>query len=142
MENSNSSIVRIGVVGYSSPDFNKIQAYNILLATITSFINSGKSNLEIVSGYTNFGMPAIAYEIAKQLQLKTAGVACRKAEEFECYPCDRVQIVGSKWGDESSVFLKQLDILIHVGGGDQSLAECQAFKKTGKPLYEFELEAI
>lgn len=48
-------------------------------------------------------------------------------------------IYGKEWGDESELFLKNVDILVRVGGGKQSLKEVENFKLTNKPIIEYDL---
>ena len=86
-----------------------------------------------MSGLTNLGVPRIAYEEAIKLGLRTVGIACKQAEQYECFPCDEVILVGDNWGDESRAFLASIDVLLRVGGGKQSVAEYEAF--TGPKQY-------
>jgi hypothetical protein len=131
--------MRIGVVGYSQQKFDEqkaIETMRLVLIPQTSI----HLDITIVSGLTNLGVPAIAYNLAKELNLKTMGVACAKASEYECFPCDRVHIVGKNWGDESETFLASIDKLIRIGGGKQSHAEAARAKELGIPVGEFDLE--
>lgn len=133
--------IRIGVVGYSPPTkFDETEATRIL--------NKAYDNIErqyagkpkaVVSGLTNFGIPALAYREAVLRNWRTVGIACSKAKSLECFPVDEEQIIGKEWGDESSTFLKSLDVLIRVGGGKQSIKETFEFKKTGRPVFEYDL---
>jgi hypothetical protein len=125
---------RIGVVGYSSGNFDQKKALNT--------IRERYDEVTIVSGLTNIGIPALAYKYAKEHKLPTVGIACTKATEYDCFPCDKEIIVGKDWGDESDTFLKSIDYLVRVGGGDQSAKEVTKFKTMNgnEHIMEFELE--
>jgi hypothetical protein len=133
----------IGVVGYSAMKFDEELAI-LLLARGLDVLTEGQTDVEIVSGLTNIGIPAIVYQIATHRGYKTVGIACEKAFECELFPVDEQIITGDDWGDESEVFIERIDALLRVGGGKQSLKEVEMFKeKNGfKPefLVEFELE--
>jgi hypothetical protein len=131
--------MRIGIVGYSQEEFDKEKAVKLLRSMLIQQ-KSIHLDITIVSKSTNFGVPAIAYEIAKELNLKTMGIACAKAGEYECFPCDRVHVVGMDWGDESETFLASIDKLIRVGGGKQSHAEVARAKELGIRVTEEDLE--
>jgi hypothetical protein len=122
----------IGVVGYSSGKFNEKQA-RLLVELTLSYVVSQRPGSKIVSGLTDLGIPKLAYEFAQRNGLETVGVACSKAEEYDCFPVDEKIIVGDEWGDESNTFLTMCDVLIRVGGGKQSLEEVETFR-TMKPL--------
>jgi hypothetical protein len=51
-------------------------------------------------------------------------------------------IIGENWGDESSAFLDEIDVIVRIGGGKQSLTEVQTFKDKGGKTYERELAAL
>lgn len=140
---------KIGIMGYSPPNtFDTVKADRMLKAGLvrvqTQLSNAGMqiAGVVIVSGWTNLGMPAVAYAMAARNKLITAGIACAKRKDFDCYPC-MIQIeAGHDWGDESPTFLQYCDAFIRVGGGKQSLAECAAAKKLGKPVIEYELPVL
>ena len=104
--------------------------------------------MEIVSGYTNSGVPKIAYELAGRFGFRTIGFSARQALKVRCglYPVDDVRLVGSCFGDESEAFVRYIDRLIRVGGGPQSRHEVELFKQlkpenqTTPNLYEFEVD--
>ncbi len=94
---------------------------------------------EVVSGWTNLGIPKQAYEEAVKRKWFTVGIACKKAYEFPRFPVDRIVVVGENWGDESPTFLNSIDVLVRVGGGKQSLNETAEARKRGMDVYEFEV---
>lgn len=137
------SVLRIGVVGYSGQTFDTDAAASLLLSGISSAIadHAHTTEVEIVSGLTNVGIPALAYELAKKNNWRTVGIACHLAKDYECFPVDREVIVGDNWGDESNTFLDNVDVIVRVGGGKQSHQEIATFKKSGGRAYEYELAA-
>lgn len=135
-------VLRIGVVGYSGQKFNANGATKILAKALDDIASETNEEISLVSGLTDVGIPAIAYRLAAQRGWSTVGVACSKAMEFAVFPVDSSLIVGTEWGDESETFLNMIDVLVRVGGGNQSKAETAAAKKRGIPVIEFDLEAI
>ncbi len=141
--------MKIGIVGFSSPQFDQETARVLLEKKLTKIITDmDKSSIEIVSGYTNIGVPKIAYEIADIMGLKTIGFSAKKALSANCglYPVNKAIIYGKSYGDESLAFVDYIDILIRIGGGKQSRKEVQLFKEKNeaqdlsKLLFEEEVE--
>lgn len=131
--------MRIGVCGYSAQRFDEESAHKILVETLEQYKDKDPI---IVSGLTNLGVPAIAYWLANAEGYKTIGIACKKAVKYDCFPCDQVHLIGEEWGDESETFLAAIDVLIRVGGGNQSKKECAKAKELGILTIEYELEAL
>ena len=133
---------KIGVVGYSGAKFDKDEAFEMLLEALQMFRHTEDVNLELVSGLTDLGIPALAYRIAEEWGWKTTGIACSKAKEYDCFQVDNIIIVGDNWGNESEEFLHYIDVLVRVGGGKQSLAEVTRAKELGITVFEYELPEI
>lgn len=93
----------------------------------------------VVSGLTNVGVLKIAYEEARSRGWNTVGIACKRAEEHELFPVDEKIIVGENWGDESPSFLEDLDCMVRIGTGKQSIRETDELKARGKPAFEYDL---
>ncbi len=143
--------IRYGIVGYSKDHFDKNIAYGILNTVFQEIKDSNpKTIIEIVSGYTNSGIPKIAYELSKEYGFLTVGFSAQQALQVKSgtYPVDKVIIVGEKFGDESEAFVKYIDKLIRIGGGQQSRHETVLFKgyNSGKSLStilkEFEIDSF
>ncbi len=130
--------LNVGVIGYSTQDFDKEAAIDYLQGAFKT-INAIYPKIVLVSGLTNLGIPALAYAEAKKLGWQTIGIACEKANDYELFPVDEKIIIGKEWGDESQTFLNSIDILIRIGGGQQSLREAAEFKKSNRPIIEFDL---
>ena len=138
------STFKIGVVGFSQQKFDRDVATMLLELGIGKAISEcgDAKPVEIVSGLTNIGVPAIAYAIAAANDYRTVGIACEKAHRYECYPVEKEVIVGSELGDESDTFLDYVDVIVRVGGGEQSLREVATFQERGGKTYEYELNAV
>lgn len=136
--------VRIGVVGYCPPTkFDEqearrmiIEAYDIIFKRYVGHA------IAIVSGLTNVGILAIAYDEAAKRGWRTVGVACSLASNHPLFPVNEQLIVGDSWGDESDIFVGSLHGLIRIGGGKHSLEETEAAKVLGLPTWEYELPTI
>ncbi len=137
---SGNDTLRVGVVGYSAQAFNQDTA--LLLIQEVFDLLEPVANVEIISGLTQLGIPALAYEEAVRRGWKTVGVACIKAFEYKCFPVDEMIIAGSDWGEESPTFLSMIDVLVRIGGGKQSNQETHMAKILGKRVMEFELPAL
>jgi len=135
-------MINIGVVGYSSGDFDDKIA-KALMAIALDIVEEKHPDEEytLVSGLTDIGIPAIAYRMADKRGWNTMGIACEKAHEYSCYDVDEKIIEGENWGDESETFLDNIDVFVRVGGGKQSLEETEKAKskKKIKAIYEFDL---
>lgn len=136
-------VLRIGVVGYSGQTFDTNAAKRLLWRGIGRAITDHPNvkKVEIVSGLTNLGVPALAYEIAQENNWTTVGIACDLAKNYECFPVDREVIVGTQWGDESATFIDNVDVIVRVGGGKQSHQEVATLKANRGNTYEYELAA-
>lgn len=129
--------VRIGVIGFSSTPYDKATAQSVIHWELLGVKNEFERNyehcvFEIVSGLTDIGIPGQAYRIAKTTfgnDIKSVGYACSKAKDFPQFPVDEKHIIGNNWGDESDEFLANIDVLIRIGGGSQSMKEVKMFKE-------------
>ena len=130
---------KVGVVGYSGKKFDEILGTALFVVAMDIVKSEHGSDLTIVSGLTDLGIPSIAYKYAFDNDLKTVGVACSQAEEYDCFDVDEKHIVGDEWGDESETFLDMIDIMIRIGGGDQSMEEVESAKKKDIDVYEYDL---
>lgn len=136
-------LLRIGVVGYSGQNFDEDEARVMLDKAFAKFdFEYDPESVEIVSGLTSLGIPKLAYELATHLGYLTRGVACKLANNYECFPCDIVEIIGDNWGDESEHFLATIDVLVRVGGGPQTMAETNIAKERGIAIMEFDLDPL
>lgn len=137
----NMKNLRIGVTGYLTQKFDTDKAERSIReaydALESEFSYVTKS---IISGLTDLGIPALAYREAKTRGWKTVGIACSKAREHICFPVDEKVIVGDEWGDESSTFLNNIDVLIRIGDGKQALRETDDAKALGKKVLEYDLK--
>jgi len=127
-QNAPPERARVGVVGFSSSDFDADRAKVLLEGCLTTLEAMDPGNCDLVSGLTDMGVPGIAYQVATNLKWRTVGYACEKANEHPCFEVDEKNIVGSEWGDESETFLANIDVLVKVGGGPQSQKEFEAFE--------------
>ena len=140
--------MKIGVVGFSRSQFDKKMAI-LKLRNILEVLITGKdaSTIEIISGYTNMGVPRIAYRLADDLGLKTVGFSAKQALRVRAgvYPVKEVILVGERFGEESQQFIEYIDVLVRIGGGPQSRKEVALFKTLHKGkdlslrLYEEEI---
>lgn len=137
--------LRIGFVGYSKQKYDREKAAALLKTAVEDvrrIYELPDTTIIFVSGYTNLGIPGQVYELAEQLEFKTGGVACKRALDYMGYDCDEIHLIGKNWGDESQFFIDHCDVFIRIGGGAQSLRECEMAKAAGKRVFEYELEAL
>jgi hypothetical protein len=133
--------LRVGVVGYSDESEFEIDSAREILEKIIDqieeeFIHTGLfSDLVIVSGLTNMGIPKLAYEIAQDRGYKTIGIAPNEAEDHDLFPVDEIIWSGESFGDESREFIDFIDLLVKVGGGDQSEKEVEMAEQDDVPVY-------
>ena len=140
-DNVSTKYFRIGVTGYSSALFEKKQASLLLKDAIKQAIKLNTENkpIAIVSGLTNIGIPALAYQLATELKYYTVGYACKKAEEYDCFDVDSKHIIGTDWGTESETFLENIDAFISIGGGKQTEKERETALEKQLPVFSYPL---
>jgi len=136
--------VRIGVVGYCPPTkFDEIEARRMIAEAYERIqAQYGERQIVIVSGLTNVGVLAIAYDEATKRGWRTVGIACKRAQEHPHFPVNEKQIIGENWGDESATFLAELNAIVRIGTGKQSIQETQAIKRKGLPTFEYDLPVL
>ncbi len=141
--------IKYGVVGFSRNQFDKQTATGILDKVFQKIKDKHPEKIiEIVSGYTNAGVPKIAYDLARKYEFITVGFSAKQALRVRSgvYPVQKVILRGEKFGDESEEFIEYIDALIRVGGGKQSRHETELFKAKNahknlpSVLKEFEVE--
>lgn len=139
---------RVGVVGFSAQKFDKGIASKLISVMFDSIEKQYPDEKEFVcvSGLTDLGIPALAYREADKRNTpfhtqkwKTVGIACNKAQEYDCYKVHEAIIVGQEWGDESKDFIDYIDILLRIGGGNQSKKEEQMARDKKIPVLVFDL---
>ena len=133
------STLKYGIVGFSRNQFDKKSAYELLNELFKEIqAKHPEKIIEIVSGYTNSGVPKTAYELADKYGFFTVGFSANQALKVRSgvYPVKKVILVGEKFGDESDAFVNYIDGLIRIGGGKQSRRETEMFKElnAGRPL--------
>jgi len=135
---------RVGVVGYCPPTkFDEDEARRLINEAYDEVVVfSGPAPIAVVSGLTNVGVPAIAYEEAVKRGWRTVGVACKRAMEHSLFPVDEQIVTGDNWGDESSAFVSILDAMIRIGSGKQSLRETDEVRAKHLPTFEYDLPVL
>lgn len=138
-------VVKVGVVGYTNPVFDKIEAWELLKKGFAQIKSDMKTNkLMVIAGLTDTGMSSLAYYIARQNNWNIGGIAPEAALEHKWFPMsedgDILIMSGIDWGDESPMFLDNIDVLLRVGSGPQSLYETQLAHKRGMKVYEYDLK--
>ena len=127
--------LKIGIVGFSRNQFDKKTAILKLRNKLEYLLERHTDKeIEVVSGYTNIGVPRIAYRLADDMNLITVGFSAKQALKVRCgvYPVKKEIIVGERFGDESEAFIEYIDVLIRIGGGPQSRKEAALFKEKNK----------
>lgn len=142
-------LFKLGVVGFSPPtEFDKRQALKMLIQGYDEFLKHNDLNrndkIAIVSGYSNAGIPALAYRLGKRRGYHLIGFSAQQILNYDLYPVDEKIIKGKKFGNESPYFLRYIDGLLKVGGGKQSANEFRIFEQAfpNKWAKAFPLQAI
>lgn len=128
-----TTVLRIGVVGFSRKHFDHAAAEARLAEAITQVLTRAGLEppaAELVSGLTDCGVPALAYRLAVRLGMPTVGVSAKQALRVRAglFPVDRRILVGARFGDESAAFVAMIDVLVRIGGGPQSRREAALFR--------------
>ena len=141
------NVLYVGVVGYSTQQFDEQDAREILEEAFDDiedqYVETGEyEEIAIVSGLTNMGIPKIAYQIADSRGYITVGVAPEEANDYELYSVDEIVYEGDSFGDESEILIDMIDVLIKVGGGDQSQKELEMAEEEKLSVLDFDLESF
>jgi len=133
-------MINVGVVSYSSDKFNEINAKALLAISLDIVEDAmGGEKFALVSGFSDIGIPGLAYRMAKTRGWKTVGLSAAEVKEYDCYDVDEEIIEGEKFGDESEKFIEYIDCLVRIGGGPQSFKEVEMAEDAGMPVFEFDL---
>lgn len=141
------NVLYVGVVGYSTQQFDEQDAREILEEALDDiedeYVETGDyDEIAIVSGLTNMGIPKIAYQVADDRGYITVGVAPEEANDYELYSVDEIVYEGESFGDESETFIDLIDVLIKIGGGDQSQKELEMAEEEKMSVLDFDLESF
>jgi hypothetical protein len=123
-------MVKVGVVGFSGTPFDEAHARQALREILSLF--QGQQEVEIVSGWSNIGIPRIAYEEAEKLGIgRLVGLAPRAVRAQPCglYSVHKEMLVGETFGDESQTLVDYCDVMVRVGGGPQAFREVAMFRE-------------
>lgn len=132
-----------GVIGYSTQKFDRVEAKEMIVSAFDKLEKQYKNhNMYCVSGWSDLGIPGLAYEEASRRGWKTVGIAPEKVKDYKLYPVNIQICVGSEWGDESNVFLDNINVLIKIGGGKQLNKEKNKAKQKGIEILEYDLKTI
>jgi hypothetical protein len=135
--------LNVGVTGYSHQEFDEEKAVKLIKEAYDAIEKEyPNQKISIVCGLTNIGINALAYQEAMRRNWSTQGVASSQAKKYKCFPVNKKIIIGKDWGDESPYFIKHVDVLIRIGGGEQAHRETAKIKELNKPTYEYELKTI
>jgi len=142
--------LKVGIVGYSGQKFDVAKAERLLRIEFDDLIQSFSfepEDVEIVSGYTNIGVPEIAFRLAKEYGFTTRAIANQKDLQPK-YNGQRASVncvvLNDEWverGQESAYFIEHCHMFIQIGGGKQSFAEMEEAVRQGKKVIYHPLEA-
>jgi hypothetical protein len=143
--------IAIGVVGYSGQKFDVAEAERLLRIEFDDLLQSfpfEPYEVEVVSGYTNIGIPEIAFRLAKEYGFTTRAIANQKDLQPKYngqHPDVNCVVLNDEWverGQESEYFVKYCHMFVQIGGGKQSFAEMEEAARQGKKVIYHPLEAI
>jgi len=60
-------------------------------------------------------------------------------QDYELFDVDEIIWVGKSFGDESQAFIDMIDVLVKIGGGEQSEKELQMAEEEDITVLEYEL---
>jgi len=130
--------MKIGFVGYSDESKYDEQNAREIIADIFDEIVHNDSDITIVSGATDVGIPRLVYEQAVKSNVKSiVGITAKEAYQYDLFPCDVIYAVGDKFGDESEFLIDYIDVLYKIGGGEQSEKEYKMAKSKNIPCREY-----
>lgn len=136
--------VRVGLVGYCPPSKFDEEAALEMIQEAFDHIEAKfpDHHVSLVSGWTNVGVLALGYAEAHKRGWSTVGVACNKAFDFELFDVNHGYAVGKEWGDETEKFLSEIECMVRIGGGEQSLRETAIVRERGQLTLEYNLPLL
>ena len=143
-DDDTTSILNVGVVGFTEKDFDEVEAKvsleNIFDDIEADYITNGRhSTIRVISGGTIFGISKIAYDVSSDRGYATMAIVPEQARSYHLYDVDDIVWVGEKFGEESETFVDMLDVLVKIGGGDQSNNEAKMADERDIPVMEYDL---
>ena len=129
----------VGIVGFSGSwrRNSRRDARSVtrrVLENLFRGLGEARARTWCVSGATDYGVPAVAYEVAGRLGMPRIGLAAREALDHKLAPLDMLSLVGNRFGDESRAFVELCDQFWMIGGGSQSEQEMRLAARQGKPI--------
>ncbi len=129
----------LGVVGFAGrwrPGSEQLvaDARRMLEAEFARAVEQRGTSLVVVSGATNAGVLELTYAACARMGITAMGITAGQALNFNLAPMHYVTPVGSRFGDESPVFVAAIDELIMLGGGNQSRDEAISAAQRGLPV--------
>lgn len=138
-EASDANAYLVGVAGYSDdwalnprPDAEEV-ARSVLHRWFTDVGNEGH-RLWCVSGATDYGVPALAYDEARKMGLPCVGITAAEALQYRIARLERLVIVGQHFGEESMAFVDACERVLLIGGGPQAEREARLSVGRNTPL--------
>lgn len=129
----------VGITGYSSKqpiDWNA--AKEVMKEQLIHLVQKSSRKVIISSGATNTGVPAMAYDVAHELGIRTIGIACKKplnqSDLKLTSSLSTVFFFGDNWGSESKIFLETSEYMIGLGGGKQARVEIEKAIEMGSKV--------
>lgn len=129
----------LGVVGFAGRwrgpvARHKEDARRLLTAELEAARARHGDALVVVSGATDAGVLNLTYAACARLGITAMGITAGQAVELTLAPMRYVVPVGWRFGDESGVFVRSIDGLVMLGGGEQSRRELIAASRRGVPI--------
>ncbi|HCT84244.1 MAG: hypothetical protein DKM50_05480 [Candidatus Margulisiibacteriota bacterium] len=117
--------IRVGFAGNTGRKTDLGLHNQILSGLIDNIRPSFFTQMEAVSGMTNVGGVRAYYEMAKENNISRSGIMSSKGIGYKLADCDNMVVWGNEWGSESNIFLSSSDVLLVLGGGDQTAKEAE-----------------
>ena len=128
----------VGIAGFSGSWSNNTRPDAELVARrmLRSLFEEAQAEHAVwcVSGATNTGVPAVAYEVAEELSIHRVGITAAAAYSFPIASLHHLVVVGKRFGDESRVFVDLCERFWLLGGGAQSENEIRMAHAMGKDI--------
>lgn len=141
--------LRIGVIGHTANNFDYPHTWKkirqALLAAVEAESISPTQQVIVVGNLLNTGVQGIAYTIARQRGWNIGAVFPKMATISPVtwfrpnVDGDFAIARGRSWGDEFGMFLRNVDIIVRIGGGRITDDQVNQAIAKGKPVYQYRL---
>lgn len=134
--------LRIGVIGFRGESVNLLEAKEKLCTAFNTIEQDfpDVTGFEVYFDLLNLGVSPVALEVAEAMRWRTWGIlrAFNRADRENYGYLASGGVIGRDL-HEGDVILKEVDVLVRIGGSKKRQQWAEEFKRNGGHTYEYDL---